>query len=64
MLGNAYGSAIGGVVTNQAGMADPGGAPGARAAALALYVVATVPPLLAAWLAWRLRAVARAAPVA
>jgi MFS family permease len=64
MLGNAYGSAIGGLVANQAGLADPGGVAGARSAALALYLWAAGPPLLAAWLAWRARPVARAAPVA
>ena len=64
MLGNAYGSAIGGVIANQAGLADPGGIAGARSAALALYVIACLPPLAAGWLAWRARPVARAAPVA
>lgn len=64
MLGNAYGSAIGGVIANQSGLADPGGTQGARSAALAVYGAACVPPLLAACLAWRVRAVARAAPVA
>ena len=63
MLGNAYGSAIGGVVANQSGLADPGGAAGARSAALSVYAAACLPPLLAGWLAWRGRAVARPAPV-
>ena len=59
MLGNAYGSAIGGVVANQAGLAGPGGLAGARAAALSVYMAASLPPLLAAWLAWRMRPAAR-----
>ena len=50
----AFGSAIGGVVTNLSGIADPGGVEGAANAAGWLFTIFTIPPLLAAMLVRRL----------
>ncbi|MCC6719864.1 MAG: MFS transporter [Acetobacteraceae bacterium] len=50
----SFGSALGGVVTNLAGIAVPGGAAGASDAAGWLFTVFTVPPLVAAMLVRRL----------
>ena len=52
----AFGSALGGVVTNLAGIADPGGAPGASDAAGWLFTIFTLPPVLAAVLIRRMLA--------
>jgi MFS family permease len=52
MVSNALGSALGGMVTNAAGLTRPGGVPGAASAASWLFVGAVAAPLLA-WLALR-----------
>ena len=50
----SFGSALGGVVTNLAGIAVPGGVAGASDAAGWLFTVFTLPPILAALLVRRL----------
>jgi MFS family permease len=50
----AFGSALGGVVTNMAGIAVPGGVEGASAAAGWLFTVFTLPPMIASLLIRRL----------
>jgi len=50
----AFGSALGGVVTNLAGIAEPGGVQGASDAAGWLFTAFTIPPVLAALLVRRL----------
>jgi MFS family permease len=50
----SFGSALGGVVTNLAGIADPGGVAGASNAAGWLFTVFTLPPIVAAMLVRRL----------
>ena len=50
----SFGSALGGVVTNLAGIADPGGVAGASDAAGWLFTIFTMPPLIAAMLVRRL----------
>jgi predicted MFS family arabinose efflux permease len=52
----AFGSALGGVVTNLAGIADPGGVAGASNAAGWLFTIFTLPPMLAAMLIRRMLA--------
>lgn len=52
----SFGSALGGVVTNLAGIADPGGVAGASDAAGWLFTVFTLPPMVAALLIRRLLA--------
>ena len=52
----SFGSALGGVVTNLAGIADPGGAAGASTAAGWLFTLFTLPPVLAAMLIRRMLA--------
>lgn len=52
----AFGSALGGVVTNLAGIADPGGVAGASDAAGWLFTIFTLPPMLAAMLIRRMLA--------
>jgi predicted MFS family arabinose efflux permease len=47
MVANAFGSALGGMVTNLAGLTDPGGVAGAASAALWLFGSALVVPALA-----------------
>ncbi len=47
MVANALGSALGGMVTNLAGMTNPGGAAGAAPAAAWLFGIYTLAPLLA-----------------
>jgi predicted MFS family arabinose efflux permease len=47
MVANAFGSALGGLVTNIAGLTTPGGAQGAAQAAVALFGVFAVSPVLA-----------------
>jgi MFS family permease len=47
MIANALGAALGGMVTNLAGMTNPGGAAGAAPAAAWLFGTYTVAPLLA-----------------
>ena len=47
MVANALGSALGGMVTNAAGMTNPGGAAGAAPAAAWLFGLYTLAPLLA-----------------
>jgi predicted MFS family arabinose efflux permease len=47
MVGNALGSALGGMVTNLAGLTNPGGAMGATAAASWLFALFAVAPLTA-----------------
>ncbi len=59
MVGNALGSALGGMVTNLAGLTDPGGAAGAASAAFWLFGGFTAAPLLA-WFSVR-RSLARVA---
>jgi len=46
----ALGAALGGIVINAAGFTDPGGVPGTRQAALALFVVFAMAPGLAAFI--------------
>lgn len=55
----SFGSALGGVVTNLAGIAVPGGASGASSAAGWLFTLFTLPPMLAALLIRRLLASSR-----
>jgi len=50
----AFGSALGGVVTNMAGIAEPGGVEGASAAAGWLFTAFTLPPMVASLLIRRL----------
>jgi MFS family permease len=50
----SFGSALGGLVTNMAGIADPGGVAGASNAAGWLFTLFTLPPLLAGMLVRRL----------
>jgi hypothetical protein len=57
----SFGSALGGVVTNLAGIAVPGGVAGASSAAGWLFTIFTLPPMLAAFLIRRLLASPRAA---
>jgi MFS family permease len=52
----AFGSALGGVVTNLAGIADPGGVAGTSNAAGWLFTIFTLPPMLAAMLIRRMLA--------
>ena len=52
----SFGSALGGVVTNLAGIADPGGAAGASNAAGWLFTIFTLPPIMAALLIRRMLA--------
>jgi predicted MFS family arabinose efflux permease len=59
MVGNAFGSALGGMVTNMAGLTAPGGAAGAASAAAWLFGLFAVSPLVA-WVAVR-RSLARTA---
>jgi predicted MFS family arabinose efflux permease len=47
MVANALGSALGGMVTNAAGMTNPGGPAGAAPAAAWLFGLYTLAPLLA-----------------
>jgi predicted MFS family arabinose efflux permease len=56
MVSNALGSALGGMITNAAGMIRPGGAPGAASAAAWLFAAAVAAPLLAGLAMRRLRA--------
>ncbi len=64
MVANAFGSALGGMLTNLAGLTAPGGAAGAAHAAAWLFGVAAVAPLLAVAVMRRLAVVARPAPAA
>jgi MFS family permease len=59
MVGNAFGSALGGMVTNLAGLTAPGGVAGASAASAWLFGLFVACPLLA-WVAIR-RSLARVA---
>lgn len=54
MTSYSFGSALGGMVTNLAGIAEPGGVAGASDAAGWLFTVFTLPPILAAVLVRRL----------
>ena len=49
MLSNAFGCAIGGLVTNLAGLTGPGGPKGAASAAFWLFLVFLAGPLLSYW---------------
>jgi len=64
MVANAFGSALGGMLTNLAGMTTPGDAAGASHAAAWLFGVAAIAPLLAALVMRRLGHVAPAATAA
>jgi len=59
MVAQSFGSALGGLVTNAAGLADPGGAAGAASAAVWLFGSFGLAPLLAALAARRLLAFER-----
>jgi MFS family permease len=56
MVGQSFGSALGGLVTNAAGLADPGGMAGAESAAVWLFGGFALAPILAALAARRLLA--------
>jgi predicted MFS family arabinose efflux permease len=58
MVGNAFGSALGGMVTNLAGLTRPGGSAGASSAASWLFGCFIVAPALAALIIRRFRALA------
>jgi MFS family permease len=62
MVGNAFGSALGGMVTNLGGLTIPGGAAGASGAASWLFGLFMAAPLLAALTIRRLRSRAQPAP--
>jgi hypothetical protein len=47
MVSNALGSALGGMVTNLAGLTVPGGVAGAQSASAALFGLYVISPLLA-----------------
>ena len=64
MLANAFGSALGGMLTNLAGLTTAGDAAGASHAAAWLFGVAAVTPLLAVVLVRRLASVAPVAAAA
>lgn len=64
MVANAFGSALGGVLTNLAGLTAPGGVAGAAHAAGWLFGVATLAPLFAVAVMRRLDVVARPAAAA
>ncbi|SDJ13674.1 MFS transporter [Variovorax sp. OV700] len=53
LYGMAVGAAVAGLVANAAGLSEPGGAAGARSAALWLFASFAVAPALAAWLVAR-----------
>ena len=53
LYGMAVGAAVAGLVANAAGLSEPGGACGARSAALWLFASFAVAPALAAWLVAR-----------
>ena len=59
MVAQSFGSALGGLVTNAAGLADPGGVAGAASAAVWLFGSFGLAPLLAALAARRLLAFER-----
>lgn len=64
MIGNALGSALGGMVTNMAGLSAPGGVAGAVPAAAWLFGAAMLAPVLAAVVVRRRVAIAGAAATA
>ena len=57
MVANAFGSALGGMTTNAAGLTDPGGAAGAASAAAWLFGLYMLAPVLAGLVIRRLRLV-------
>ncbi len=59
MLGNAFGSALGGMTTNLGGMIAPGGQPGAAGAAVWLFALFMAAPLFAAFAVQRLPSLVR-----
>ncbi len=61
MIGGAFGAALGGMVTNLAGLTQPGGSAGASAAAAWLFSLFVATPLLAALAIRRLPAQVRPA---
>lgn len=59
MVANAFGSALGGMTTNAAGLTDPGGTAGASSAAAWLFGLYMLAPVLAGLVIRRLRLVGR-----
>ena len=63
MVANAFGSALGGMVTNLAGLTVPGGVPGAAHAAPWLFGGFLLAPAMAAWAVRRILAAPARAPM-